>query len=54
MKNILKKICGGSDKSHKYNYNMRELTNMQRWTARVIRDAQPADFNVYSPETKTI
>ena len=54
MKNIFKKICGGSDKSHKYNYNMRELTNMQRWTARVIRDAQPADFNVYSPETKTI
>ena len=56
MKNIFKKIRGGSDtrdKSRKYNYNMRELTNMQRWTARVIRDAQPADFNVY-PETKTI
>lgn len=54
MKNIFKKHKrGGSDKSRKYNYNMRELTNMQRWTARVIRDAQPADFNVY-PETKTI
>lgn len=54
MKNIFKKYKrGGSDKSRKYNYNMRELTSMQRWTARVIRDAQPADFNVY-PETKTI
>lgn len=56
MKNIFKKIRGGSDtrnKSRKYNYNMRELTNMQRWTARIIRDAKPEDFNVY-PETKTI
>lgn len=57
MKNIFKKHKrGGSDtrdKSRKYNYNMRELTSMQRWTARVIRDAQPADFNV-CPETKTI
>lgn len=53
MKNIFKRKRGGSDKSRKYPYQMKELTNMQRWTAIVIRDAQPADFNVY-PETKTI
>lgn len=54
MKSIFKKHKrGGSDKSRKYPYQAVQPDGKYRMTARIVRDAQPDDFNVY-PETKTI
>ena len=53
MKNIFKKIRGGSDKSRKYPYQAVEPDDKYKMTARIVRDAKPEDFNVY-PEEKTI
>lgn len=54
MKNIFKKHKrGGSDKSRKIPYKSVKPDGIYIWVADAIRNAQPADFNVY-PETKTI
>ena len=46
MKNIFKKICGGSDKSRK----IRKKNNI---LLKIIQEAYPGDFRVY-PEAKTL